>query len=614
MSITSSPDLHIRPEDKAFDMFFPAEDPPTNSIDEYLNENYDFSDGDNKDTFDGFLDYFEKETKARGNGCLSPITGPTREEASSPQPWRKGLWCLNRNRASLSRDKQDKGGGAHAMNSNTWSSTPEAIDKAQDKAFTNFSRPVPRSPPHTPSYKGRERSFTTTSPGTTRKVRNAPRTFSREGTLSPKSSYARNQRNSQMIYQELLQYHLQNIHLLVGDEAEAPSPSTSGKQTQREHSTPGNSANLVRNNAPAFSQALASPIDDINRQYSSVENGNGAFDPSFASLWPSNSLNAALPPHEQIPNPTGYLPDSRDGADIVWTAGTLDHPIGSPYANNSQAEDKYLGGLQHCWSPQATNISQPDAPHSYMELYPIIVAPIPHRPAHQLLQDPVSPRGAGLGIHYSETDSSLDSRVYPTISPVEPAYSYPPLPEIAPGPDHAFTDTLPFTTPRRNQRPTDLRPSCSASPSISPNNTKYNYAATSRSLRQISPARQSANRRKSIGAPKASSFTNSHHHHHNSAPPSKPPRPPRTPKTPAGPGGFGAIDFVNFTPKDSVKLLSDVAPSGSSKTRARREQEARDKRRRLSEAAVRAVRRAAKAAGGDVGDGEVEALERAILA
>jgi hypothetical protein len=63
-----------------------------------------------------------------------------------------------------------------------------------------------------------------------------------------------------------------------------------------------------------------------------------------------------------------------------------------------------------------------------------------------------------------------------------------------------------------------------------------------------------------------------------------------------------------------VKLLSDVAPSGSSKTRARREQEARDKRRRLSEAAVRAVRRAAKAAGGDVGDREVEALERAILA
>jgi hypothetical protein len=177
------------------------------------------------------------------------------------------------------------------------------------------------------------------------------------------------------------------------------------------------------------------------------------------------------------------------------------------------------------------------------------------------------------------------------------------VPEIAPEPIQTFGDASPFTTPRHHFA-TDSCPSRSTSPSISPTNIKHNYAATSRSLRQTSPTRQSA-RRKSIGAPKASSFTNSHY-------PSKAPRTPRTPKTPSGP--VGAIDFVNFTPKDSAKLLSDVAPSGSSKTRARREQEARDKRRRLSEAAVRAVRRAAKAAGADVGDGEVEALERAILA
>ena len=63
------------------------------------------------------------------------------------------------------------------------------------------------------------------------------------------------------------------------------------------------------------------------------------------------------------------------------------------------------------------------------------------------------------------------------------------------------------------------------------------------------------------------------------------------------------MNFVNLTPADSAKLLSDVAPSGSSKTRARREQEARDKRRRLSEAAVRAVRRAG---------GDTKALEKAI--
>ncbi|KAK5120750.1 hypothetical protein LTR85_006108 [Meristemomyces frigidus] len=47
--------------------------------------------------------------------------------------------------------------------------------------------------------------------------------------------------------------------------------------------------------------------------------------------------------------------------------------------------------------------------------------------------------------------------------------------------------------------------------------------------------------------------------------------------------------FVNFTPHDCNKILSGVAPSGSSKTKARREKEAADKRRKLSEAAVRAV-------------------------
>ncbi|EEH36570.2 regulatory protein wetA [Paracoccidioides lutzii Pb01] len=56
------------------------------------------------------------------------------------------------------------------------------------------------------------------------------------------------------------------------------------------------------------------------------------------------------------------------------------------------------------------------------------------------------------------------------------------------------------------------------------------------------------------------------------------------------------ISFVNYTPEDSQKLLTGVAPSGSSKTKARREQEARDKRRQLSEAALLAVLRA----GGDV--------------
>ncbi|KAJ4339433.1 hypothetical protein N0V95_007761 [Ascochyta clinopodiicola] len=66
----------------------------------------------------------------------------------------------------------------------------------------------------------------------------------------------------------------------------------------------------------------------------------------------------------------------------------------------------------------------------------------------------------------------------------------------------------------------------------------------------------------------------------------------------------GNVGFVNFTPDDSRKILTGVAPSGSSKTKMRREKEAAEKRRKLSQAAVKAVMEA----GGDVD--RLRALER----
>jgi hypothetical protein len=73
---------------------------------------------------------------------------------------------------------------------------------------------------------------------------------------------------------------------------------------------------------------------------------------------------------------------------------------------------------------------------------------------------------------------------------------------------------------------------------------------------------------------------------------------PRTPSgtfaaTDCGGGGGGgggfSLDFVNFTPNDKNVLMTGVAPSGSSKTKARREKEA-------MENTIKAVRDA----GGDV--------------
>ena len=71
----------------------------------------------------------------------------------------------------------------------------------------------------------------------------------------------------------------------------------------------------------------------------------------------------------------------------------------------------------------------------------------------------------------------------------------------------------------------------------------------------------------------------------------------REPSGGSASGGMGLDSgFVNFTPSDGGMLMTGVAPSGSSKTKARREKEALDRRRKLSEAALKAV----AAAGGDV--------------
>ncbi|KAI1826088.1 hypothetical protein F4861DRAFT_537445 [Xylaria intraflava] len=67
------------------------------------------------------------------------------------------------------------------------------------------------------------------------------------------------------------------------------------------------------------------------------------------------------------------------------------------------------------------------------------------------------------------------------------------------------------------------------------------------------------------------------------------------PDSSSGQGGFG-LDFVNYTPNDGNVLMTGVAPSGSSKTKARREKEAMERSRRMSELAIKAVQEN----GGDV--------------
>lgn len=146
-------------------------------------------------------------------------------------------------------------------------------------------------------------------------------------------------------------------------------------------------------------------------------------------------------------------------------------------------------------------------------------------------------------------------------------------PETSAG-SHQFVDASSFTTPMVHD------PNPPRSPSLSPN-----LPASPKDMRNGTP-------------------TKSHHRRNHSRKLSSismnSPKPATSPK---GHGKSASVSFVNYTPSDSRRILTGVAPSGSSKTKARREQEARDRRRKLGEAALHAVR--------DAG-GDVEALEAVL--
>jgi hypothetical protein len=579
MSLASSPDCQIRAEDKALKLLFPTiEDPLTKSFDDYINQAiYDLSDEDKEDFFSGDVgDLFDNEAFSSGASSQSPIGPSARHKESTPQPWRKGLWCLNQNESSVERDVIEKPRYPESTH-NQLKVLSQPLNRSD---FQN-----PRSPPPTPSHAGTKRFGSSPKPATFRESPYVRQTFSREVTLSPSPMYARLP-NGKMPHHETWQQDFQNFHLRVPNDALPLSPSPSGRPLQHESPTRMNAVNVAQNGNHMQNPNLIMPNYNMSPSIPSIEHvdpdlyvprPNPAFAPSGPTMLSS--------PTDQILT-SQYHPQAQVQARPMWPTETISaaNDAGYVYETQPQMMD---GGQTDAWWSSQPNTSNTSTTPSYTqpqeEYYQRIAAPSPQRPVHQLISSSShNLESGGLMIQYPSDDvhatKSDQNPPIPALSatsaPFSPTSAYPPLPPLKSHSYHqAFSPNSPFTTPRRRNQHSPDR-----SASISPINT-------SRPNHQASPTRSS--RRKSMGNPKASGV-------------SKNPRTPRTPKTPNG--GF-EMNFVNLTAADSVKLLSDVAPSGSSKTRARREQEARDKRRRLSEAAVRAVKR--------VG-GDVKALEKAI--
>ena len=580
MSLASSPDCQMRAEDKALKLLFQTiEDPLTNSFDDYINQAlYELSDDDKEDFFIGDVgDLFDSEAFSSGTSSQSPAGASARYKESSPEPWRKGLWCLNQNGPLVQRDVIEKpyylDGGHNQL-------------KALGQPLTQSEFLTPRSPPSTPSQKETKRLATSPKAANIQQSPYARQTFSREVTLSPSPMYARLP-NGKMPHHETWQRDFQNFHLQVHDDGLPLSPPPSGRPIQHENATRTNAVNVAQNGSHLQTSSLMLPSYDVNQAIPSIEQ----LDPDLyvprpvPTFLPSGPTLLSSPTDQNILS-SHYPLQPQVQTTPIWNTQTVDtgNCAGFVYEPESQTVE---GVQSQTWWPSPPATSDQSGASSYEQLqddyYPQIAAPSAQRPVHQLISSPSQNfHSEGLMIQYPSDDShapkSDQTKPTPASSAMTASFSsaseYPPLPALKSHSYHrAFAPTSPFTTPRRRNQPSPDR-----SASISPTNR-------GRSTRQTSPTRSS--RRKSMGNPKASGV-------------SKTPRTPKTPKTPNG--GF-EMNFVNLTAADSAKLLSDVAPSGSSKTRARREQEAKEKRRRLSEAAVRAVRRAG---------GDVKALEQAI--
>lgn len=603
MSLASSPDCFGRPEDKALKFLFPSADQQAlSSFDEFFDGEFYGCSGDEgiKQEHENTDDLFAVNAFHLANEHDSIHAATSQAEQSPPQPWRKGVWCLNQKPGSqLVVGKTRKANNA----------PPSIISPAQLIANDNFASRSPRSTTQPYETKSFSLDRLQVPRCWTPRGQQSP---SRDMSLSPSPMYSRAFVDGRNGYVDAWQQDFQNISLQLNDDYLDAYGIPVNQFTDPSSHTPGRARRAyVTNNSTNMGQMRSATMHQLDRpRQDAARTANQNLTSILnANLDATNRNMFSEPPDRDDMSYrfiTEHLPPMSD-----WTS---ESPNSSNNSHNSHfsniSVERGHNGLyntlppQNWWSPPNA-LDQAHSPQARRDHYPELVQSKPRRATHHVLNHDDTHDDA-LGINYSSSEeigvaipyqpaNLQPSSMPPTHAGYQSARpvhtnalsSYPALPP----PVHNFPgpDSSPFTTPRRRARNVSRSPSPPMSPTHGP----------SRSTRQRSPSRRdpSQHRRKSIH--KSGPVRDAETPRHRSTS-----RPPRTPKTPKTPGDGFQIDFVNFTPRDASKLLNDVAPSGSSKTRARREQEARERRKKLSEAALQAVRRAG---------GDVEALERAIL-
>lgn len=591
MSLTGSPDCFFLPDDQEEPTIYPSieyDEPGVNQFDELLNsteyDNKSHSSSIKREASDDF------ELFAAVNACSSSDPGHAKN-SPSPQPWRKGLWCLNQkpSTAGLAIGKTRKSNAA----------PPNIVSPAHLVVNDNYALRSPRSVTQPSKTKS-------ASPvrGTVDMLCSSQQRGFREINLTPSPVHSRYTSTARSDYIDTWQQDFQNFNLLT--QPEQPDFSLNLKPQQK----------FIAVSKPTTVKPRAVTTYHAHGTNSYSKQGQRQPSHELSSILQAN-LHATSNNLSINPEPAFQF-IAEDGQTIAdWTSESQ-HSSSSSHrscaSHQSQRSSSHLYNTlppQTFWSPPTTHIDTHNV-YASREHYPQLIQPRPQRSPYQILkheppplpQQYMAPADEMIGMALTTDGIGVAMPYYPPTQPeymsptvsgtshgyvVAPPQGYtyanqlatypalpPPLQQTQYFPDHS-----PFHTPRRS-RPDRRTPS----PPFSPSTTRM-----PRSNKTRSPSRPDSTRKKSISRSGPMSDNDTRRHRSASR------GPPKTPRTPrSATNNFGAIDFVNFTPKDARKLLSDVAPSGSSKTRARREQEAREKRKKLGEAALHAV----KVAGGDI--------------
>ncbi|KAJ5606322.1 hypothetical protein N7510_009103 [Penicillium lagena] len=506
---------------------------------QYVNMETSGADGNKDSTLSSDLDpIFPLDSLSSECGDLSPPISTSKRHRQSPQPWSQD-WSLQGDGSA------DHGFAVHDT------VHPSAIS---DLNFESSSRPAPSNrvsstspstPPATP-----RRQATKSALLTPKSIRHRDPTDRRaplrKQSFSPSLMRSANLQKGRMAYPEAWAQRIQNFNLHNSDDRLPLSPPPSDVLVQQE-------------NMPADHTALNQPRDsaEMPPQYDAR-----LFHQSQAVSMPSPSARALARQQylQSQTNSSTLTNSSSPSTDDIFSSSHSSDPqslsswhsdaLGTPsltFTPDLQSHD-----AQAWWSPMSSGVAQPQFASS-----------APQRPMGSVGNQNDMMQG-GLMIQFdpsfdmpSAADSSFSSNNLHSISNnQESQYNV--------STNHSFV--TPFTTEVHTSRSPSLSPKAGSSPK---------------------DTRMKANHRRN-------------HSRKLSTQGMSGPKPAKSSGSPRGANKAVSVSFVNFTSHDSKKILTGVAPSGSSKTKARREQEARDRRRKLSEAALKAVRNAG---------GDVEALE-----